>query len=352
MDDIQAQLDNAIERIVVSIDRTLAVPLSVQLRGALEYGIATGDLPAGAQLPSVRVFAQRLQVSPVTVSGVYARLRTSGLVESRVGSGSFVTRNAPARIDVQDGQRALQMKIDELVAAAAELGIGPAELAFRVSSATSLRQRTLKVLMLGIFQEATVYYASVLRTHFPARDEIVATTFEALALDGLPDDIDVVVTPRNMRANAERLFPTVPVLGMTFIPTEQTRIELARISPDASVAVVSYFPDFLALMKAGIMRFAPHVTKTEAGVWNDAGIDGLLSRCQVMIHATGADMLRQRLKPGQSAIEYRHTPDPHVIRSELVPLMDTLRKRTKDMEQPREDSRLQLVRDRGLSEAG
>lgn len=352
MSDIQDQSDSAIERIASAIDKGMAVPLSVQLRGALEYGITTGHLPAGARLPSVRAFAQRLKISPVTVSNVYSALRTAGLTEGRIGSGSYVSTNADVGSDQMDGQRALHARIDELVEAAAELGIGPAELAFRVASASSGRGQPLSVLMLGIFQEATEYYASVLRTHLPARDAIVATTFDAIEASSVPRGIDVVVTPRNMRPEAVKLFPDVPVVGLTFIPTEQTRIDLARIAPDDSVAIVSYFPDFLALMKAGIMRFAPHVTESETGLWNDADIDRVIGRCRVLIYATGADSLREKLRSGQRAIEYRHTPDPHAIRAELIPLMDSLRKKPNDKETPGEDSRVQLVRDRRLSETG
>lgn len=343
MRDTDSQLENALARLEAAVDRSLAIPITVQLRGALEYGIATGEIPSGAQLPSVRAFAARLKVSPVTISNVYAALRSTGLIEGRVGSGSYVTDGASAVDGIQDSHRVLQVQIDELVATAAEMGIGPTELAFRIASAKVSARRSMRILMLGIFQEATDYYASVLRGHLPSRDEVIATTFDALAQAPMPD-VDVVATPKNMRAEAVAIYPDTPVVGMTFIPTEQTRIELARVAPDARVSIVSYFPEFLTLMRAGIMRFAPHVSNAEAAVWNDPDIDAVLSRCDVMVHATGADALRQRLKSGQTAIEYRHTPDPHAIRGELLPVVEAQRNRTINRDGSGEDSRKQLVR--------
>ncbi len=342
MSDSDALLRNLLAHLEAAIDRDLAVPVTVQLRGLLEYGIATGDIPAGTQLPSVRALAARLKVSPVTVSNAYAALRVAGLIEGRVGAGSFVTHGAGLSKSEMDVHRLLQAQIDDLVEAAQAIGIDRRELALRVANARG-RRRSLRILMLGIFREATESYAAVLRGHLQPRDEVVAATLDE-ARDALPEGIDLVATPLNVRAEAVRLFPDVPVIGMTFIPTEQTRIELARIAPEGRVAIVSYFAEFLGLMRAGILRFAPHVSQSEACLWDAPDIDAVLSRCDVLIHATGAERLRERLQPHQMAIEYRHTPDPHAIRTELLPAIEARREAPHRKETDGEDRRQQLVR--------
>lgn len=93
---------------------------------------------------------------------------------------------------------------------------------------------------------------------------------------------------------------------------------LASIPPEAQVAVVSYFPDLRTIMKTGILRFAPHVTKMTAMVRDDPGL---------LIHATGADYLRDRFAPHKPAGEYRHMPDINSIRSELLPAIEAQRAR-------------------------
>ena len=72
------------------VDRDLPVPLGVQLRGLIEYGIACGELSIGERLPSVRELADAIGVAPMTVSQVYRDLKKAGLIEARSGSGTFV----------------------------------------------------------------------------------------------------------------------------------------------------------------------------------------------------------------------------------------------------------------------
>ena len=81
-----------------SVDRDLPVPLRTQLQGLIEYGIACGELVPGELLPSVRELAERIGVAPMTVSQVYGDLKAAGLIETRPGSGSFVTSSGRARL--------------------------------------------------------------------------------------------------------------------------------------------------------------------------------------------------------------------------------------------------------------
>src|SRR5215213_10559619 len=94
------------------IDRELPVPVGVQLRGLIEYGIACGELAPGTRLPSVRGLAADLHLAPMTVSQVYKELSASGLLQSRAGSGTFVAAAdgvaGPSRL------QALQPALDRL----------------------------------------------------------------------------------------------------------------------------------------------------------------------------------------------------------------------------------------------
>lgn len=323
MSDYESVVEEAFTRFARAIDRTSSVPVSVQLRGALEYGIGTGDFPGGARLPSVRNLAQRLGLSPVTVSHVYAALQAAGYIEGRVGSGTYVADGGPSLAGSRR-LRELEDRIDELVRLGASMGLTSAELAFRISAAPSLPRRGMHLLMLGTFHDATEFYAEEIRAHLRPGDVISARTVQELSNDPLPQ-ADLVVVPRTMRAEAEALFPDTPIVGITLIPNEATRVALASILPEAHVAAVSYFADFLTIMKTGIMRFAPHVTRVTAVVRHDPVLDDLLDRADVLIHSTGADYLRGAFAPQKTAIEYRHTPDSLSVRSELLPAIESCR---------------------------
>lgn len=326
---VTPQIDRTFERLALAIDKSSSVSVSVQLRGALEYGIASGDIPPGTRLPSVRRLAGHLGLSPVTVSNVYAALQDAGHVEGRVGAGTFV---ADGGISHQQAQslREVEWRIGELVRLGQEAGLSRAELAYRVSTAP-FRPGHVRVLMLGTFQDATAAYAEDIRPFLRPGEEIRARTTEQLVRDR-PEGIDIVVAPRTLRVEAQALFPGIPVVGITLIPNEATRIALAAIPPQAQVAVVSYFPEFLPVMRAGVMRFAPHITRVTGAVSDDDDLPGLLSRVDVIIHSTGADNLREGLRANQTAIEYRHTPDSHAIETDLLPAIDACRGRTQDKE--------------------
>ncbi|HBA35657.1 MAG TPA: hypothetical protein DCZ12_16140, partial [Gammaproteobacteria bacterium] len=70
-------------------------PLHKQLYEAVREAILNGKFPAGAQLPSSRIFAQTLAVSRNTVVSAFDQLQAEGYIERRVGAGSFVASTTP-----------------------------------------------------------------------------------------------------------------------------------------------------------------------------------------------------------------------------------------------------------------
>src|SRR3954467_303418 len=71
--------------------RNSEVPIREQLVTQITLGILSGDLPAGHKLPSTRELARRFRVHANTVSAAYRQLEDEGLLESRRGSGVYVT---------------------------------------------------------------------------------------------------------------------------------------------------------------------------------------------------------------------------------------------------------------------
>ncbi|WP_220445983.1 PLP-dependent aminotransferase family protein [Novosphingobium umbonatum] len=71
-------------------------PLYLAIADALAADIATGQLTNGTRLPPQRTLAHRLGIDFTTVSRAYAEARRRGLVEARVGMGTFVLRSERA----------------------------------------------------------------------------------------------------------------------------------------------------------------------------------------------------------------------------------------------------------------
>jgi GntR family transcriptional regulator len=81
-----------------AVDPDDQLPVGLQLTLRLRALIATGRLPAGERLPSVRRLAEWAGVNTNTVRAVYASLEDEGLVAGQHGRGTFVAddvRTAP-----------------------------------------------------------------------------------------------------------------------------------------------------------------------------------------------------------------------------------------------------------------
>ena len=75
----------------IAIEHEAARPIATQLYAALRDMMLSGAIAAGARLPSSRTLARDLGVSRTTVIDAFDRLIAEGLVEARVGAGTFVS---------------------------------------------------------------------------------------------------------------------------------------------------------------------------------------------------------------------------------------------------------------------
>lgn len=92
---------------IISISPTGGTPAE-QVHGQLRGLITTGALAAGERLPSVRQLASDLGIAAGTVAKAYRQLEDEGLIISRVGAGTRVSRSASTvSQSVADAARAL-----------------------------------------------------------------------------------------------------------------------------------------------------------------------------------------------------------------------------------------------------
>jgi GntR family transcriptional regulator len=98
------------------------LPVGIQLAWRLRALIASGRLPAGERMPSVRTLADWAGVNVNTVRGVYARLEDEGLIVTRHGRGSFVADGAAGSAEVE-------RIAAEAIEAATDAGIDPRDVA-------------------------------------------------------------------------------------------------------------------------------------------------------------------------------------------------------------------------------
>ena len=85
----------------IRIDRSLDRKISVQLYMGLREIILTGGLNGGERLPATRTLASELGVSRTTALDAIGRLVSEGLLESRIGAGTFVSGTMSGRFPVK-----------------------------------------------------------------------------------------------------------------------------------------------------------------------------------------------------------------------------------------------------------
>ncbi len=74
----------------IIISNSSAVPIYEQIKNAIINQIMNGELHEGEVLPSIRVLAQDIRISVMTIKKAYDELEEEGYIVTRHGKGSFV----------------------------------------------------------------------------------------------------------------------------------------------------------------------------------------------------------------------------------------------------------------------
>ena len=98
------------------------VPIYQQVSNQIKYLVASGRLKQGDQLLPVRKLAEQLIVNPNTVARAYRELEAEGVVQSRRGSGVFVSEGI-SPLAKREQNKILNERIDTLLAEAAHMNV-------------------------------------------------------------------------------------------------------------------------------------------------------------------------------------------------------------------------------------
>ena len=85
----------------IHIDLKSGVPFYRQIIDQVKAAMATETIGPGDRLPTVRQLAVDLSINPNTVSRAYTELELTGLVETQMGSGTFVGNRRVEQDDIE-----------------------------------------------------------------------------------------------------------------------------------------------------------------------------------------------------------------------------------------------------------
>ncbi len=106
----------------ILIDAKSGVPFYRQIIEQVKFGIASGELDPGEQLPTVRQLAVDLSVNPNTVIRAYRELEIEGVLDTQQGSGTFVSNKRP-EVDQLERRRMLDQILTDMLARASDYGL-------------------------------------------------------------------------------------------------------------------------------------------------------------------------------------------------------------------------------------
>lgn len=89
------------------LDPSAGTPFYRQIIDQIKFGIASGKLKTGEQLPTVRSLAVILKVNLNTVAKAYKELEILSILDTQQGSGTFINANGIVLTD-EEKQRKIQ----------------------------------------------------------------------------------------------------------------------------------------------------------------------------------------------------------------------------------------------------
>jgi GntR family transcriptional regulator len=109
------------------LDPKSGVPFYRQIIDQIRYGVASGELKVGEQLPTVRALAVQLKVNLNTVSKAYRELEIQSVLETQQGTGTFIG-SISVQISTEERQNKLANICSEFLSIASSYGFSIEEM--------------------------------------------------------------------------------------------------------------------------------------------------------------------------------------------------------------------------------
>ena len=98
------------------------VAIYLQIVNQIKYLVASGRLKPGAELPPIRILAERLLINPSTVARAYRELEAAGILEKRRTAGTYVSDQG-SPLARRERLKILAERVDGLLAEAQQMNI-------------------------------------------------------------------------------------------------------------------------------------------------------------------------------------------------------------------------------------
>ena len=115
------------EKIHFSLDQSDDSPIYRQIIRQIEYAVLSGRLKRGDRLPTIRSLAVDLRTNPNTIAKAYGELEIRGILETQVGSGTYISGKKPSP-DEEGPERKIREIVGRFIRDMQDLGVERREL--------------------------------------------------------------------------------------------------------------------------------------------------------------------------------------------------------------------------------
>ncbi|SDU51981.1 GntR family transcriptional regulator [Jiangella alkaliphila] len=317
------------------VDHGSGVPMWVQLKTQLEYVIATGAVPTGTRLPSVRALSGQLGVAVDTIRQAYDELGKTGLVATQRGAGTFTTLPESAGSDAARPDMTWA-RADTAVADLIRTGEPPHEAARAMAQRLALLQRGIDVVFVGV-AASSARYASLISaqaaTDFgPVRPvvlEELRSRPHSPALDAATYAISLAFHAREVeRLLADRAVRVLTLMSrleeglLTVLPHHDGR-------PPVMVARPETRPIYADLLTAQRPDLADLPFASDS---DPEAVAAALQHTSVVLHTSAAaGLVRSLAQPGHTLVELTHVPHEKSLH-QLIQILRTDRELMLDLQ--------------------
>jgi GntR family transcriptional regulator len=119
--------------LAIDIKPSDPMPIYAQLEQGIRGLIARGKLREGDKLPTVREMAVELRINANTVAKVYAELESTGILATKRGVGTFITKTDPKE-SARDRKKELTSLTQQFITDSLSLGFTLEEIIHHISS--------------------------------------------------------------------------------------------------------------------------------------------------------------------------------------------------------------------------
>ncbi len=269
-----------------TLRRNAPLGIKDQIKRQIRIMAEGGELAVGQALPSAKDMAKGLNVNRNTVSTAYRELVAEGILETIVGSGTFVKgTKVPSKTD------ALRKIVDDALEKALSVGFSSSQITdiwlHRLTTyfvGTEGRQ----VLVVECNQEALDEISAVLRKDLSVQtrglliEELESTP--GLAAEYL-SGVDLVVCGFNHVEEFRKVVPESPVEVVAVLLRTEVRImhELMRLPAGTGVGFTCVSQRSTeSFYKEAIFSGGSSLIKIWAGMDNDSELLKMLEKCQVI----------------------------------------------------------------------